>query len=56
VLHRPALDHPPLSLVKEATTIGRLCKIGGEVVNTIMLGHSNKAHDGFLGTATSASG
>ena len=39
----------PLSIVKEATTIGRLCKIGGEVVNTIMLGHSNKAHDGFLG-------
>jgi hypothetical protein len=46
----------PLSIIKEATTIGRLCKIGGEVVNTIMLGHSNKAHDGFLGTATSASG
>jgi UDP-N-acetylglucosamine diphosphorylase/glucosamine-1-phosphate N-acetyltransferase len=39
----------PLSLIKEASTIGRLCKIGGEVVNTIMLGHSNKAHDGFLG-------
>src|SRR5438874_1697689 len=39
----------PLSLIKDATTIGRLCKIGGEVVNTIMLGHSNKAHDGFLG-------
>jgi UDP-N-acetylglucosamine diphosphorylase/glucosamine-1-phosphate N-acetyltransferase len=39
----------PLSIVKDATTIGRLCKIGGEVVNTIMLGHSNKAHDGFLG-------
>ena len=39
----------PLSLVKDATTIGRLCKIGGEVVNAIILGHSNKAHDGFLG-------
>ena len=39
----------PLSIVRDATTIGRLCKIGGEVVNTIMLGHSNKAHDGFLG-------
>jgi UDP-N-acetylglucosamine diphosphorylase/glucosamine-1-phosphate N-acetyltransferase len=39
----------PLSLIKDATTIGRLCKIGGEVVNAIMLGHSNKAHDGFLG-------
>jgi UDP-N-acetylglucosamine diphosphorylase/glucosamine-1-phosphate N-acetyltransferase len=39
----------PLSLIKEAATIGRLCKIGGEVMNVIMLGHSNKAHDGFLG-------
>src|SRR5436189_112446 len=24
----------PLSIVKESTTLGRLCKIGGEVVNT----------------------
>jgi UDP-N-acetylglucosamine diphosphorylase/glucosamine-1-phosphate N-acetyltransferase len=39
----------PLTIIKDATTIGRLCKIGGEVVNTIMLGHSNKSHDGFLG-------
>lgn len=39
----------PLSIVKDAATIGRLCKIGGEIVNTIMLGHSNKSHDGFLG-------
>lgn len=39
----------PLSLIKDATTVGRLCKIGGEVVNSIMLGHSNKAHEGFLG-------
>jgi UDP-N-acetylglucosamine diphosphorylase / glucose-1-phosphate thymidylyltransferase / UDP-N-acetylgalactosamine diphosphorylase / glucosamine-1-phosphate N-acetyltransferase / galactosamine-1-phosphate N-acetyltransferase len=39
----------PLSLIRDATTIGRLCKIGGEVVNTIMLGHSNKSHEGFLG-------
>jgi UDP-N-acetylglucosamine diphosphorylase/glucosamine-1-phosphate N-acetyltransferase len=39
----------PLSLVRDASTIGRLCKIGGEVVNTIMLGHSNKSHEGFLG-------
>jgi UDP-N-acetylglucosamine diphosphorylase/glucosamine-1-phosphate N-acetyltransferase len=39
----------PLSIIRDACTIGRLCKIGGEVVNTIMLGHSNKVHDGFLG-------
>ena len=39
----------PLSIIKDGTTIGRLCKVGGEVVNTIMLGHSNKSHEGFLG-------
>lgn len=54
VIEGPAYIGPhsnirPLSVIREATTIGRLCKIGGEVVNTIMLGHSNKSHDGFLG-------
>jgi UDP-N-acetylglucosamine diphosphorylase/glucosamine-1-phosphate N-acetyltransferase len=39
----------PLSYIKDACTIGRLCKVGGELNNVIMLGHSNKAHDGFLG-------
>ncbi len=34
-----------------ATTLGPHCKIGGEVENTIMIGYSNKAHDGFLGDA-----
>lgn len=34
-----------------ATTIGPFCKIGGEVNNIVMLGYSNKAHDGFLGNA-----
>jgi len=29
--------------------IGPYCKIGGEVSNSIFLGYSNKAHDGFLG-------
>jgi len=29
--------------------IGPCCKIGGEVSNSIFLGYSNKAHDGFLG-------
>lgn len=31
------------------TIIGPYCKIAGEVTNTIFLGYSNKAHDGFLG-------
>jgi UDP-N-acetylglucosamine diphosphorylase/glucosamine-1-phosphate N-acetyltransferase len=31
------------------TTIGPACKIGGEVAETIVHGHSNKQHGGFLG-------
>ncbi len=34
-----------------ATTLGPFCKVGGEVNNIVMLGYSNKAHDGFLGNA-----
>jgi len=34
-----------------ATTIGPHCKIGGEVNNAIIMGYSNKAHDGFLGNS-----
>jgi len=34
-----------------ATTIGPGCKVGGEVSNSILLGNSNKAHDGFLGNS-----
>lgn len=33
------------------TTIGPWCKVGGEVNNIVMLGYSNKGHDGFLGNA-----
>jgi UDP-N-acetylglucosamine diphosphorylase/glucosamine-1-phosphate N-acetyltransferase len=33
------------------TTIGPYCKIGGEVSNAVLFGHSNKAHDGFLGNS-----
>ena len=33
------------------TTIGPWCKVGGELNNVIMIGYSNKAHDGFLGNA-----
>lgn len=47
----------PKSIVKMgakiygATTLGPGCKVGGEVNNAVMLGYSNKAHDGFLGNA-----
>lgn len=32
-----------------ATTFGPSCTGGGEIKNTIFQGHSNKAHDGYLG-------
>ena len=34
-----------------ATTLGPHCKIGGEVENSVFIGYSNKAHEGFLGDA-----
>ncbi len=34
-----------------ATTLGKYCKVGGELSNVVMLGYSNKAHDGYLGNA-----
>jgi UDP-N-acetylglucosamine diphosphorylase / glucose-1-phosphate thymidylyltransferase / UDP-N-acetylgalactosamine diphosphorylase / glucosamine-1-phosphate N-acetyltransferase / galactosamine-1-phosphate N-acetyltransferase len=33
------------------TSIGHTCKVGGEVNASVILGHSNKAHEGFLGHA-----
>ncbi|MDB5252504.1 MAG: hypothetical protein JWP27_1673 [Flaviaesturariibacter sp.] len=34
-----------------ATTIGPACTVGGEIKNAMLFGHSNKAHDGYLGDA-----
>jgi UDP-N-acetylglucosamine diphosphorylase/glucosamine-1-phosphate N-acetyltransferase len=34
-----------------ATTIGPFCTIGGEVKNSILMGYSNKGHEGFLGNS-----
>lgn len=34
-----------------ATTIGPYSKVGGEVNNIIILGYSNKGHDGFVGNS-----
>ena len=33
------------------TTIGPFSKVGGEVNNSIIIGYSNKGHDGFLGNS-----
>jgi UDP-N-acetylglucosamine diphosphorylase / glucose-1-phosphate thymidylyltransferase / UDP-N-acetylgalactosamine diphosphorylase / glucosamine-1-phosphate N-acetyltransferase / galactosamine-1-phosphate N-acetyltransferase len=32
-----------------ASSIGDICKVHGELSNTILTGHSNKGHDGFVG-------
>lgn len=32
-------------------TVGPYCKVGGEVANSILLGYSNKGHEGYLGNS-----
>ena len=34
-----------------ATTLGPHCKVGGEVNNAVLLAHSSKAHEGYLGNS-----
>lgn len=34
-----------------ATTIGPHSKVGGEISNSVIMGYSNKSHDGFLGNS-----
>lgn len=59
VLHQAVILGPayigPHSLIKVGariyggTSIGPSCKVGGEVEGSIIHGHANKQHDGFLG-------
>ena len=37
------------SKIYGATTIGPYCLAGGEIKNSVLMGYSNKAHDGYLG-------
>ncbi len=37
------------SRIYGATTLGPFCMGGGEIKNSIMIGYSNKAHDGYMG-------
>jgi UDP-N-acetylglucosamine diphosphorylase/glucosamine-1-phosphate N-acetyltransferase len=37
--------------ISNATTIGPYTKVGGEISNSVILGYSNKAHDGFMGNS-----
>jgi UDP-N-acetylglucosamine diphosphorylase/glucosamine-1-phosphate N-acetyltransferase len=39
----------PLTTIRPGVSIGAMCKIGGEVSNSIVLTYTNKPHDGFLG-------
>jgi UDP-N-acetylglucosamine diphosphorylase/glucosamine-1-phosphate N-acetyltransferase len=35
--------------VREGTSIGPVCRVGGEIEESILHGYANKYHDGFLG-------
>lgn len=37
--------------IREGTSIGEVCRVGGEVEDSIIHGYSNKQHEGFLGHA-----
>lgn len=39
------------SRIYGTTTLGPYCMGGGEIKNSIMMGYSNKAHDGYMGDA-----
>jgi len=39
------------SKIKGDTTIGPFCKVGGEVANSVLMAHSSKGHEGYLGNS-----
>jgi UDP-N-acetylglucosamine diphosphorylase/glucosamine-1-phosphate N-acetyltransferase len=39
------------ALIREGCSIGAVCRVGGELEQTIVQGYSNKYHNGFLGHA-----
>lgn len=41
----------PCSKIFRGTSIGEVCKVGGEIEDSIIYSFSNKQHDGFLGHA-----
>ncbi len=48
------LDHGVVKMgskIYGSTTFGPYSKVGGEVSNSVILGYSNKAHDGYLGNS-----
>jgi len=56
VIQGPAFVGPgctvnPGAKLREGTSLGALCKVGGEIEESVLLDLSNKQHDGFLGHA-----
>lgn len=41
----------PGAVLRDGMSVGRRCKVGGELESSIIHGYSNKQHDGFLGHA-----
>jgi UDP-N-acetylglucosamine diphosphorylase/glucosamine-1-phosphate N-acetyltransferase len=41
----------PMTRLREGSSVGALCKLGGELEEAVILDLSNKQHDGFLGHA-----
>jgi UDP-N-acetylglucosamine diphosphorylase/glucosamine-1-phosphate N-acetyltransferase len=39
----------PGAVLRDGMSIGRRCKVGGELESSVIHGYSNKQHDGFLG-------
>ncbi|MGC1272865.1 MAG: putative sugar nucleotidyl transferase [Planctomycetaceae bacterium] len=39
----------PGAVIRGGASLGPVCKVGGEVEGSILIGYSNKQHDGFLG-------
>jgi UDP-N-acetylglucosamine diphosphorylase/glucosamine-1-phosphate N-acetyltransferase len=38
-------------MIREGCSLGPVCKVGGELEESIILGYSNKCHEGFIGHA-----
>jgi NDP-sugar pyrophosphorylase family protein len=52
-------DHAQLKMgakVYGPSVFGPECRVGGEVTNSVILGYSNKGHDGFLGNSVWVNG
>ncbi len=41
----------PMTRLRHGSSLGALCKVGGEIEEAVLLDLSNKQHDGFLGHA-----